>query len=84
MLPVTIIEPLINIDPVISNVSALDANTKLPVSLLKFIDPDILNDPDIVTDWFSVETYEAVLANADVCAKDADNTYDAVVAYDAD
>jgi hypothetical protein len=81
MLPVTNSDPLTNIDPVISNVSALLSNKRLPVSLLNIKDPVTVSDPDIVTAWFSAETNDAVLASDAVAACEAliaFTTYDAV------
>jgi hypothetical protein len=81
MLPVTNSDPLTNIDPVISNVSALLSNKRLPVSLLNIKDPVTVSDPDIVTAWFRAETNDAVLASDAVCENEADVANDALVAW---
>jgi hypothetical protein len=66
-------DPDINKDPVSTKVSTLEENT-VPVL------PDTVNEPVIITAWFSGLTYEAVDANEADVALEEDIACDALVA----
>jgi hypothetical protein len=70
-------DPDISKDPVSTKVSTLEENT-VPVL------PDTVNEPVIITAWFSGLTYEAVDANEADIALEEDIACDALVANDAD